>query len=225
MCFSAGASFGAGVFLSSIGVVALKKTENPSQWAFAGIPLLFGVQQISEGFVWLSLTRPEYAEYGEPAKLFFLLIAQVIWPFWVPFSIGMMDPNEKYKNLRKVFMGMALAVSLYLGYSLWAHPMEARIDGYHIAYERDQPIQFRPFFGVLYVIATLAPPFFTSLKGMRLLGIAISVSFFVTALFYREYIISVWCFFAAILSFIVLYVLSHEEDEEHSHNHHRHAHA
>ena len=52
MCFSANASFGAGVFLTSIGVIATKNISNKKQILFASIPILFGIQQITEGFLW-----------------------------------------------------------------------------------------------------------------------------------------------------------------------------
>jgi hypothetical protein len=54
MCFSATASFTAGTVLSAIGVVTVTKAERPSEVPFAMIPLLFGVQQLIEGVVWLT---------------------------------------------------------------------------------------------------------------------------------------------------------------------------
>ena len=44
MCFSATASFIAGVPLSVLGVAAVKKAERKAEIPFAMIPLLFGVQ-------------------------------------------------------------------------------------------------------------------------------------------------------------------------------------
>ena len=55
MCFSANASFIAGATISAIGVVTLKKVKAPSQIVFASIPLIFGVQQLSEGVLWLTI--------------------------------------------------------------------------------------------------------------------------------------------------------------------------
>jgi hypothetical protein len=51
MCFSASASFGAGIVLAVIGVATIKKREQPSQIYFATIPFLFSIQQVSEGFL------------------------------------------------------------------------------------------------------------------------------------------------------------------------------
>ena len=53
MCFSASASFIAGTSLSAVGVAALKRTEARTERPFAMIPMLFGIQQMTEGIIWL----------------------------------------------------------------------------------------------------------------------------------------------------------------------------
>ena len=60
MCFSPEASFTGGVIIFSIGVAAVKSVHKPNQLIFAIIPLFFGIQQITEGFLWLSLQNPEF---------------------------------------------------------------------------------------------------------------------------------------------------------------------
>ena len=54
MCFSATASFVAGTSLSVIGIVTLKQAKTKSEIPVAIVPLLFGVQQLVEGIIWLS---------------------------------------------------------------------------------------------------------------------------------------------------------------------------
>ena len=54
MCFSATASFISGTALCVIGVATLKQTKAPAEIPFALIPLLFGIQQLTEGVIWLS---------------------------------------------------------------------------------------------------------------------------------------------------------------------------
>ena len=73
MCFSATASFSAGAVLTGLGAVSLSKASSPREYPFASIPLLFGIQQITEGFVWLSMTHPDYAFLQEGSMWFFLL--------------------------------------------------------------------------------------------------------------------------------------------------------
>ena len=56
MCFSATASFTTGLLLLALGTVTLRMAQRPIERPDAAIPLLFGVQQLSEGLVWLGLT-------------------------------------------------------------------------------------------------------------------------------------------------------------------------
>ncbi|MCO6499839.1 MAG: hypothetical protein J5I47_05605 [Vicingus serpentipes] len=207
MCFSATASFGAGAIISVIGIAAIRKTERPSQLAFASIPLLFAFQQISEGFVWLSLTHPSYSFLQGIATYIFLFFAQIVWPLWVPLSIIMLKKKEKRKTIEKVLVIIGAIVSLYLGYCLLSFDVQAKAIGNHIVYKQDYPKIISTYGGALYLIATVAPPFFSDIKRMWFLGSAILISYIITAIFYTDYIVSVWCFFASIISMIVLAVM------------------
>ena len=57
MCFSATASFISGATLCVIGVATLKQTKAPAEVPIALIPLLFGIQQLTEGVIWLSFSQ------------------------------------------------------------------------------------------------------------------------------------------------------------------------
>ena len=54
MCFSASASFAAGTALVAVGAVTLSKAGHRAELGYAAIPLLFGVQQLIEGVIWLT---------------------------------------------------------------------------------------------------------------------------------------------------------------------------
>lgn len=209
MCFSTSASFGAGIVLSVIGVAAIKKVKQPSQLAFASIPLLFAVQQFTEGVVWLSLTNPLYAQYEQAATIAFLFFAQIVWPVWVPFAILTMTEKGKRKTIEKGLVVIGGIVSLYLAYCLISYPVQAKVMSHHIAYAQDYPTWLKLYGGALYLIATIVPPFFSHVKGMWVLGTAILISYFITTLFYTDYLISVWCFFASIIS-IAIYAIMHK---------------
>jgi hypothetical protein len=206
MCFSAGASFGAGVVLSVVGVAGIKKAESPSHILFASIPLLFAVQQITEGFLWLSLTNPAYASLQQVTTYNFLFLAQVAWPVWVPFAILKLEPRERQRTIERVLVGTGAFVSLYLFYCLLSYHVEAKVIGYHISYEQDYPSMLGRYGGFLYVIATVAPPFFSRIKRMWMLGTTVLISYVITAVLYTDYIVSVWCFFASIIS-IAIYAI------------------
>lgn len=57
MCFSASASFVAGTSLSAFGAATLRNTLSGAERPFAMIPLLFGIQQITEGIIWVTFTQ------------------------------------------------------------------------------------------------------------------------------------------------------------------------
>ena len=84
MCFSLGASLVAGSVLSLIGVASVSNVKTPSQLMFESIPFIFGVQQFAEGFVWLSLSNCYYSKWQNVPITIFLIIAELIWPVWVP---------------------------------------------------------------------------------------------------------------------------------------------
>jgi hypothetical protein len=58
---------------------------------------------------------------------------------------------------------------------------------------------------VLYLAATCGSFFVSSHPFVRLFGVLALVSFVLSYLFYARALVSVWCFFAAILS-VVIYV-------------------
>lgn len=207
MCFSASASFGAGVILTAIGVASVKQVKKSTQIFFAAIPLLFAVQQASEGVVWLSLSSPGYASLQHVATYIFLFFAQVVWPVWVPFAILKFEPTGIQKTPGKLLLGIGALVSVYLAYCLFTFPVEARIYGAHISYDQHYPASIGRYCGFLYIVATIVPPFFSRIRGMWILGTAILISYIITQIFYSDYIVSVWCFFASIISITVLVIL------------------
>jgi hypothetical protein len=207
MCFSASASFGAGVVLAVIGVAAIKKAKAPSQLIFAGIPFIFAVQQVTEGFLWLSLSNPAYASLQQATTYIFLFFAQVVWPVWIPFAILKLEPKARRKHSEKLLVGIGALVSLYLAYCLFTFHVEAKIIGYHIAYQQDYPAAISLYCGGLYLIATIVPPFLSRIRRMWMLGAAILISYIITRILYTDYIVSVWCFFASIISIAVFAIL------------------
>jgi hypothetical protein len=87
--------------------------------------------------------------------------------------------------------------------------MEASIKGHHIHYDITSPSWMIPVSSVLYLISTLMAPLSSSLKYMKMLGVLLLIALIVTEIFFRYYLISVWCFFAAVLSIVVFFVVLH----------------
>jgi hypothetical protein len=208
MCFSASASFGAGIVLSAVGIASIKKAQSTSQIAFASIPLIFSAQQITEGLLWLALSSSTFNSLQNVTTYIFLFIAQVIWPIAVPLAILLLDKKGNRKIIQKILVGIGAIVSIYLAYCLLSFNVEAKIIGYHISYEQDYPKALARYGGIFYIIATVAPSIFSGIKKMWLLGTTILISYIITTIFYVDYIVSVWCFFASVIS-VTIFIIIH----------------
>ena len=207
MCFSASASFGAGALLTGIYVASKRKATSPSQTYFASIPLIFAAQQITEGFVWLSLTGNAHPTLQQVATYTFLIIAQVVWPIWVPYSILKLQPKEQRRRSEYILVAMGAIVSIYNSYCLMSFPVEAEIVEHHISYKQNHPTALPTLIGLLYIAATIFPPFLSRINGMWMLGTAVLISYLITTLFFAHSTVSVWCFFASIISTAVYAII------------------
>ncbi|NOU46911.1 MAG: hypothetical protein HOO86_07610 [Bacteroidales bacterium] len=207
MCFSTEASFVGGAIISVIGVATVKKIHKPSQLVFASIPLFFGLQQITEGFLWLSLPNPEYIHFQKFATYLFLIMAEVLWPLMIPVSVLLMEKNTKRKIVLWMLLGIGITLSMYYAACLLFYTVRPEITGYHILYNTDFPKPLVIFSFTFYLIATITPLFVSSIKRTHLLGVLMFFSCLITAIFFTQYLTSVWCFFAALISGVIYWIL------------------
>ena len=210
MCFSAGASITAGVLLTFIGTETLRKVHKPEQIAFASIPIVFAFQQFSEGALWLTIGKPGLEGIQAIATIVFLIMAQIIWPLMVPIAVLLMEHNKTRKKILCVLIGIGAVAAAYYAYSMIFFHAYAKISYLHIEYKtRNQaPLDFFVIAGIAsYLIATLVPFFVSSIKRTYILGIIIGLSFIVSVVFFTLYLTSVWCFFAAVISFLIYYTI------------------
>jgi hypothetical protein len=206
MCFSAGASFGASAILAVAGFFSVKKVEKPSQLFFACIPLIFSLQQFMEGLVWMALNK-SYLDSENLAVYIFLFMAQVMWPVWVSLSILLIEPKKKYRRVLKIFLCGGIVLASYLAYCLFFYKVAAVVIPYHIHYDLFFPKEYTNFIGLIYFLTTIMPPFLSTHKRMAMLGLFNLMSFAISFLFFDDYLVSVWCFFSALISWQVFLVM------------------
>jgi hypothetical protein len=207
MCFSAGASFVAGSVLCVAGIVAIKKCKKSPYLLLASIPLFFALQQFTEGFVWLTLTNSNIAVWQQIPIHFFLFFALAFWPVLVPLSIMLIEKNKKRKNALKIMVLLGSMLSVFMVYCLIFRNVTAKVMYLHIYYDIDYSIELPMFKYILYFIPTVFPPFISSHRKLIIFGITILLSYIITSLYFKENIVSVWCFFAAVISVVILYVI------------------
>ena len=207
MCFSTEASFVASTMLSVAGVVAIKKVKSKSYLLLASIPLFFALQQFTEGFVWLSLTKPSLASWQSIPIHLFLFFALVAWPVLVPLSMMLIEKNKKRRKVIKMILWLGLGLSIFMFYVLIFKTISAKVMFLHIYYDIDYSLELPMFKYLVYFIPTVVPPFISSNRRLRIFGIIILLSYVITSIYFKENIVSVWCFFAAMVSVVILYVV------------------
>jgi hypothetical protein len=207
MCFSAEASFAGGIIISAIGIATVTKVHKTSQIVFASIPLFFGVQQMVEGSLWLTIPLPEYAAIKHIGTYVFLIMADFLWPTMIPLAVLLMEENRKKKAILKILLGMGITLSAYYAYCLVSYSITPYIMGYHIHYETTFPKSLSMPAFAIYLIVTISPLFISSIKRTRLMGFLMFFSCAITAIFFTQYLTSVWCFFAALISGVIFWIL------------------
>lgn len=208
MCFSAEASFTAAAVLTVIGI-GLMMIRKPNRLRYLSmVPFLFALQQASEGTLWLLLPNEPHSLLTSIFTLSFLFFAFIVWPIWIPFSLFV---AEKIKS-RKIIIGCIFLAGILFGlYSLtylYGNEVRAEIVGRSISYYLVNPFQVNLWLlkGV-YGLIVLIPCFISSLEYIKGYGYLIIASWTFTALFFLATFSSTWCFFSAILSLYLVFVV------------------
>jgi hypothetical protein len=199
MCFSATASLTAGILLTAIGIATVKKSQRKTDIPFAMIPLFFGLQQIIEGFLWLSFLYNSHL-LNVIMTYAFTLVSHVFWPIFIPFSIGLMESVPWRKKVIHVFQLTGGALGAYLLYFIIQYPITSEIHS-NIVYVF--PHFHKPLVLILYIAATCISAFFSSHRLVNIFGILALILFMMAFWFYFVAFFSVWCFFSAILSIVI----------------------
>ena len=201
MCFSAPVSFTAGAVLLIVGTVTARRAARRTELPFALIPLLFGIQQLIEGALWL--TFPAKAPVLNTVLTHvYSLFSHVLWPVYVPVSVLLIEPTPWRRKVLATIAVAGAAVALYLLYFLVRLPIVSQVTGRHIAYI--SPHFYAVASMAVYLLGTCVSLLFSSHLWVRVFGVAAFLSFISVYVFYANWFISVWCFFAALLSAIVL---------------------
>jgi len=203
MCFSAGASFAGAIIISAVGVATVRKVSKPTQRLFAVIPLFFGFQQFAEGVLWITLRSGGHDLLQTAATYIFLITAMVIWPVMIPLSMWFMEEAKKRKTILAGLVVTGSILSLLYAFCFISYNVTPQISGFHIRYIDNFPRTFVTIASFVCPVSTFAPLFVSSVRRMWLFGIVITASYIVTGIFFAQYLTSVWCFFAALISVVI----------------------
>jgi hypothetical protein len=242
MCFSATASFTAAGFLLACGVVNLSllvfrhsarfhmnAAQRTSLALVAAVPLLFGAQQLSEGFVWQDFTN-------EVAIRCFAYTAYVFWPAYISISFGLVEWTRRRRVVEQ---------SPLVGWSYWPTLWQVRRRQQILAFNvvlacflvsfvivemiRNDPNTVRPYDGslhyegwgidsqaqatmgsLIYLYCVVGTLIVSSLRYTTVFGVTVLGSLILSVVLLKNHYESTWCFFSAILSVCVTWIVWNE---------------
>jgi hypothetical protein len=208
VCFSAGGSFALSAVLVGAGAASTARSTPPAR-ALAAVPLVFAVQQAAEGIIWLTVDVPAHGTLERMAVYAFLGVALVVWPTLAPLSLRLMEPRRGRRGPLTKLLAMGAVVSLVAGVLLVRAQPAARITDHSITYEFGggagtvRQLTLLAF----YVVPTVAPFFVSTARWARVIGGSLVISVAIAALIRHEALTSVWCFFAAIVSLLIVFAV------------------
>jgi hypothetical protein len=200
MCFSATASFSAAGMLALAGVATLSKARGPRERPLAAVPLVFALQQGIESMLWR--TVPVGHQAGRGLATGFAILALIVWPLFVPLAVGLAEKVRKRRRLILALMGPGLGVAGYSVMDIRDHPYMAWPAPHSLVYINDSPFPW-PLM-LAYLAAVCVPPLLSSSPAIRWFGVVVTLGLAITLGFFFVSLVSVWCFFAAIASAILV---------------------
>lgn len=216
MCFSATASFTAAALLLPAGALGARRAYRIDRRyvAICSLPLLFGIQQLLEGFVWIAGSNQDYdkVQIFSLAYMFFTWIA---WPIWVPVSLFFLESdNRRPIYLAVAVLGGMLGSVLYVPYFAHEGWLVTRFFQYAIQYGGIELLDFivpRETTNLLYVILVISPVLLASDRDIRIFGILAIAVLAATYFFFSFAYVSIFCFGAGAISLYLTYVIFKRE--------------
>ena len=208
MCFSPEASFLVGGALFPAGAYCLSVAwrKNRRFLPLALLPICLGTQQIAEGFVWRGLQAGD-PEQIRSASLAFLFFALAFWPFWWPFVAAIMETRLAFRRGFIIVSIIATGWFWVLFYPLLVGPdslLTTEIVHHSIRYSYPDLVVYeyvpRPLLRVLYLLCAVVPMVLGKNVFGRLPGVMLLGSVILAAAAFDYAFVSVWCFFAAVMS-------------------------
>jgi hypothetical protein len=199
MCFSADGDLAGGVVVFAIGVDALRHLRGRKEYlVIAALPLVLGLHQIDEAFVWWGLQGHVSAHVGRVAMWIYLLFALVALPVLAPVLVMTLEKTPTGRRRIAPFLVIGMGTSVLLLVAMLSTTPSSHLGHFHIAYS----IGLRdgiPIIG-LYIIATCGSMLASGFRHVVWFGFANLVAVVVLARLCADGFTSLWCFYAALAS-------------------------
>ena len=197
VCFSPEGDLVGGIVVTAIGVDACRHLRGRNDHMFlAALPLLLGIHQIDEAFVWWGLQGVVRARLGRVAMWIYLVIAFVVLPIFVPLVITLLEPTARRKWRIAPFLVIGAGVSAVLLETMLRNRPSVTLGAYHLAYS----IGLKHGIVVIgfYIVATCGSLLASGFRHIVVFGLANLVAVVVLARLSADGFASLWCFYAAL---------------------------
>lgn len=198
MCFSPEGDLIGGLVVTAIGVDAcLHLRARPEYRLIAPFPILLGLHQVDETFVWWKLQGHVASSVGVVAMWIYLLVAFVVLPILVPTMVFLLEPVQRRKIIAPFLVLGVVTATWLLIVMLRGHP-SAKLGSYHVAYTIG--LQHGVIVIGLYIIATCGSLLASGVRSVVWFGLVNLVAVVVLARLCADGFASLWCFYAALAS-------------------------
>jgi hypothetical protein len=196
MCFSAQADVAGGIVVGAIGVDACRHLRGRNDHLLlAALPLLLGVHQLDEAFVWWGVEGRVPHDVGRVALWIYLLIAFVVLPIFVPFAVLVLEPANRRWRMA-AFLALGVGVSTVLLVAMIRGPIGVTHHPYHLAYSLQ--MNHVGLVIALYVGVVCGALMFSGYRHVEIFGFANIAAVAILAWLTIGGFASLWCGYAAL---------------------------
>lgn len=200
MCFSPEMDVAAGLVVTGVGIDCLRHVTKRNQVALAALPIVFGVHQLIEAFVWWELQGKVSQCTGDVATYSYLAIALLVLPLLVPWAFLRLGVGRS-RAVDVAFVIAGLVAVVVYARLLGLDIPSRRLDGHQVTYFAGEYIP--DYVLPIYAVACLGPPLLARARLLQLFGLLNLVVVISLAALNQEGVISLWCVWAAATSVLV----------------------
>lgn len=198
MCFSPEGDLIGGLVVTAIGIDAcLHLRGRPEYRLIAPFPILLGLHQLDETFVWWQLQGHAPHAVGVVAMWVYLLVAFVVLPTLVPTMVLLLEPRGRRRVIAP-FLALGVVTSAVLLETMVRGHPRATLGAYHVAYTIG--LQHGMVIIGFYILATCGSMLASGLRNVVWFGAVNVVAVVVLAKLAANGFTSLWCFYAALAS-------------------------
>lgn len=162
----------------------------------AALPVLLGVHQIVEAFVWWGLEGQVSHDVGRLALWAYLFVAMVVLPVFVPTAVLVLEPTAPRRRRMLPFVGLGVIVSGVLLVSIARGPIGATLHPWHLSYGTGP--DDGTVVAALYVAAVCGSLLVSGYRHIVIYGLANLAAVVTLAELTVDGFASLWCVYAAV---------------------------